>query len=219
MPAILENEDQNTSLLDQLQGQSGNPFLSRLQGAAEAVNADQLEEAERLYKEALELYPQYIGLGNPYVGLGDIYKSQGKTEQQIDVLKLFLDISEHGAAQAFELGQLYKDKGQTQLAASYIERSLQVAPYQSEVHSELGELYTELGQHRDAIRARKAVIALDPVDKSRAYYNLALSYHENGSPVEAKRATLQSLEIAPGFREAQKLLLELVPRFKNSSLN
>jgi hypothetical protein len=71
-------------------------------------------------------------------------------------------------------------------------------------------LYAEQDQHAKAVRARRAILALNPVDKANAYYELARSLYTNADVSEAKRAVLQSLELAPGFREAQKLLLACV---------
>jgi len=60
------------------------------------------------------------------------------------------------------------------------------------------------------IEERRIIIALNPLDKSKAYYNLALSFFNNGQKQEAKMEVLKSLEIAPGFRDAQKLLLKCI---------
>jgi len=125
-------------------------------------------------------------------------------------LTLFLERSEHGAEEARELGQLYESAGNLELATEYLERSLQNEPYDASIHELLAILHTRQGKHEDAVRARRAVVALNPVDKAKAYLDLAQSLYENKDIAEAKRATLQSLELAPGFRDAQKLLLKTI---------
>ena len=60
-----------------------------------------------------------------------------------------------------------------------------------------------------AVRAFRAVLALQPVDRAAAHADLAESYLRNGQRAEARRQTLAALEIAPSYRRAQDLLLEL----------
>ena len=54
-----------------------------------------------------------------------------------------------------------------------------------------------------------AVLALHPLDKAQANYDLARACHAAGDAKCAMDAVLAALEIAPDFRPAQKLLLEL----------
>ena len=60
-----------------------------------------------------------------------------------------------------------------------------------------------------AAREYRAVLALDPPDKAEAHYRLATAYQALSDPQNARRQVLAALEIAPGFRDAQRLLLEL----------
>jgi len=74
----------------------------------------------------------------------------------------------------------------------------------------LAELYGEEGRYSYESATRRIVLALNPIDRSRAYYYLALSLYNDNRVPDAKMEVLRSLEIAPGFRDAQKLLLECV---------
>jgi cellulose synthase operon protein C len=53
------------------------------------------------------------------------------------------------------------------------------------------------------------VIALHPLDVASAQYDLAEAYLGAGQRDKAEDAVLASLEAAPGFRPAQKLLLQI----------
>jgi len=77
-------------------------------------------------------------------------------------------------------------------------------------HEFLGRLYLDHDQPEEAVREFEVVLALDPVDKASAHYQLALALSASGERERARRQVLYSLEIAPGFEEAQELLLELV---------
>jgi cellulose synthase operon protein C len=53
------------------------------------------------------------------------------------------------------------------------------------------------------------VIALHPLDKASAEFNAARAYLALGQKDKAQDHLLASLEVAPGYKPAQKLLLQL----------
>ena len=53
------------------------------------------------------------------------------------------------------------------------------------------------------------MVALNPVDRAEALYQLAQAYYEAGDAPAAKREVLRALEDAPNFEKAQELLLKL----------
>jgi Tfp pilus assembly protein PilF len=52
-------------------------------------------------------------------------------------------------------------------------------------------------------------VALNPVDRAEAFYQLAVAYRDAGAPADARRSVLRALEEAPHFERAQELLLAL----------
>jgi len=73
----------------------------------------------------------------------------------------------------------------------------------------LGLLYFDLNNNVGAIREFKAVLDRDPIDPAQAHFNLARAYNQNHQTDQATDELLSALEAAPGFKPAQKLLLEL----------
>ena len=65
------------------------------------------------------------------------------------------------------------------------------------------------GDLAGAIAERRAIVALGPVDRAAAHFQLARTLHLNGDPAAARSAVLAALEIAPNYEEALDLLLEL----------
>jgi Tfp pilus assembly protein PilF len=53
------------------------------------------------------------------------------------------------------------------------------------------------------------VLALGPVDRAEATYQVALAYFRAGRVDDARRAVLAALERAPNFERAQDLLLQI----------
>ncbi len=65
------------------------------------------------------------------------------------------------------------------------------------------------GNSSGAVREFSAVLALKPLDKAGAEYDLAQAYMAAGDKAKAEESVLAALETAPGFRPAQKLLVEI----------
>jgi Flp pilus assembly protein TadD len=84
-----------------------------------------------------------------------------------------------------------------------------IYPIDNDLHERLGALWMDQGNLAGAIREFRAVTVHSPIDPADAYYQLARAYNANHQTDEARDALLSSLEAAPGYRPAQKLLLEL----------
>ena len=56
---------------------------------------------------------------------------------------------------------------------------------------------------------RQAVVALKPVDRAEALYQLALAHFEAGDRTAPRREVLRALEQAPSYQKAQELLLRI----------
>jgi tetratricopeptide (TPR) repeat protein len=78
-----------------------------------------------------------------------------------------------------------------------------------ELHRKLGDLLFTQKQYDGAIREYNAVVVSNPVDRAGAEFSLAQAYLGAGKKDKAQESVLAALETAPGYRPAQKLLLEL----------
>ena len=108
------------------------------------------------------------------------------------------------------LAALEEDAGKLGEAAGTLERLNYIYPVKDEdLHRRLGDLLYAQKRYDGAIREYNARIASNPVDKAGAEFNLAQAYFAAGLKDKAEETVLAALEIAPGYRPAQKLLLEL----------
>ena len=76
-------------------------------------------------------------------------------------------------------------------------------------HARLATVYGEEAAPEKVVRERRAVVALRPVDRAEALYQLALALRDAGQRPEARTQVIRALEAAPSFERAQQLLLEL----------
>jgi tetratricopeptide (TPR) repeat protein len=108
------------------------------------------------------------------------------------------------------LSELCEQAEDWQGVARNAERILAVNPLLRAPHRELAQAAERLGDRRRAIQAYRAVLRLDPTDPAETHYRLAQLLKEQGDLTAARRQVLMALEEAPRFRDAHRLLLELV---------
>jgi len=84
-----------------------------------------------------------------------------------------------------------------------------IYPEDEEMHRKLGELWLAQGNTAGAVREYQAVLAMKPLDMASAEFDVARAYYAEGDKAKAEESVLASLEAAPGFKPAQKLLLEI----------
>ena len=109
-----------------------------------------------------------------------------------------------------KLAVLQEEAGDNRGAAATLEKVNFIYPIKDDaMHKRLGNLYLGLGNPQFAVREFSAWLAEKPNDKADAHYHLARAYQSAHQPDKAEDHILEALEAAPGFRPAQKLLLEL----------
>jgi Flp pilus assembly protein TadD len=107
------------------------------------------------------------------------------------------------------LSKLREKTGDKSGAAAALEQAMFVHPYDPAAHERLAVLLAATGKLKEAVREKRAIVALKPVDKAAAYYQLALALEAAGDRTAARSEVLKALEIAPGYAAAQELLLRL----------
>ncbi|MCP4725139.1 MAG: tetratricopeptide repeat protein [bacterium] len=209
LPDLLGYDIENESYFEKLLGKQENKFLKILKEGWEELESGDINGAEEKFREALDIYPAFIQRGNPYAGLAEVYRRQENEQQLEETLRAYLQVTEYGAEESLELAQILLNKNNTKDAEMYLKKSFEVDPFEASAHKILAELYENRQQYNEAVSERRILVALDPLDKARAYYELALTLFNNKQYTDAKKEVLKSLELAPGFREAQKLLLKI----------
>ena len=183
--------------------------LLQLAAGQTLAKAGRADEAIAAFERAKALFPDYGGPQNAYVGLAAIYKARGDTKRAAQELSTMASLSETDYASSVELADLLIATGDKAGAAAALERAMFINPYDRTQHERLAELYKGVGDRAKVVRERKAIVALAPVDKATALYQLALAQHEAGDAAGARKSVLRALEDAPNFADAQRLLLTL----------
>jgi predicted Zn-dependent protease len=159
--------------------------------------------------DVLKLYPEYIGDASVYEILARAQLAADDKKRAIATLTAY----EHEGGESPEilgkLAALEEEAGDKPGSAATLNRINYVYPENENLHRHLGELWLAQGNNAGAVREFTAVLALKPLDKASAEYELAQAYFAQGDKAKAEESVLAALETAPGFRPAQKLLVEI----------
>ncbi|MGA3295526.1 MAG: tetratricopeptide repeat protein [Candidatus Acidiferrales bacterium] len=161
-------------------------------------------------EEVRRLYPDYVYDANVYEFLAEAYLAKGNKQAATAALTDYETIGGHNPVTLKKLASLEEDMGTPKEAAATLDRINYIYPVNDEqLHRHLGDLWFAQGNYPGAIREYTAVLATQPLDKASAQFNLAQAYFAAGQRDKAKENVLQTLEEAPDYRPAQKLLLQL----------
>ncbi|HUA21921.1 MAG TPA: tetratricopeptide repeat protein [Bryobacteraceae bacterium] len=174
------------------------------------------DSREKKYDEVLRIgnaiqadYPDYVLVGSVYEILADAYTAQGDKAGARKELEEYSQAGGRDPMLIEELATLEEQAGEPAKAAAALNRLNYIYPEDQELHKRLGDLLLAQNNLTGAIREYQAVLALKPLDQAGAHYQLAEALQKANRVDEARDEVLLSLEAAPGFKPAQKLLLEI----------
>ena len=184
-------------------------WRAQLKGLVEKSKAKDYKAVIAEAPQTVKLYPEYIGDANAYELLAVAQIADGDNQGATTTLTAYEKMGGENPDALKKLASLEEEAGQKQEAAATLDRVNFIYPEDEAMHRHLGDLWLGLGNNQGAVREYSAVLALGPLDRASAEYNVAQAYMAEGDRAKAEENVLEALEVAPGFRPAQKLLLQL----------
>jgi len=182
----------------------------RLVHLAQLSQERRYDEVAREGAAVIRMYPDYVYDGNAYEMLAQADLAQHNPQAAAEVLGDYQARGGHQPDTLKELARLEEQLGSPSDAAATLDRINYIDPaYDEDLHRHLGGLWLQAKNYAGAIREYRAVLAMQPLDKASAQFDLAQAYFAAGEHREAEDAVLASLEVAPGYRPAQRLLLQI----------
>lgn len=197
-------QQQFGTLLQQLE-----PWQKLRQAASAAIARSDWSEAEQTARRALALLPQDVDEGSPYLALARVYRETNRPEL-LDALQEYWHRGGHDPQALALLGQRLHLLGRSPEAIAVMQDINYVAPFDEQNHGVLGDWLLEAGRSNEALQEYQLALALKPTDLASAHLRLARAQLALHAVADARREVLSSLELAPNFAPAQKLLLQIV---------
>jgi len=106
-----------------------------------------LQVAEKLYKETLKTNPNHV---NAHNNLGIILLQSGKPRKAIICFEKAIEINPNHADAHNNLGVVFNELEEHQKAISSFEKAIQIQPNHVDAHNNLGAILEELGHVNEA---------------------------------------------------------------------
>jgi cellulose synthase operon protein C len=185
-------------------------WRNKLKDLAQLAKNKQYDEILKAGDDVIRMYPDYVEGANAYEVLAEAHLAKGDKRAAAAVLTQYEKIGGRNPDALKQLASLEEEQGNPKEAAATLDRINYIYPVNDEdLHRRLCDLWFNQGNQSGAIRECAAVVSLHPLDQASAQFSLARAYFAAGQRDNARDHLLASLEAAPGYRPAQKLLLDL----------
>jgi tetratricopeptide (TPR) repeat protein len=186
-------------------------WTKQIKDVNEAVKAKDWDKVIAEGPNVRDTYPDFVETGNVYRALTLAYLAKNDKPKAIEQLESWAAHGGRDPAALKQLSDLQAEAGNKKAAAAALEKLNFIFLKDDTAHQKLGNLYMDIGNPKGAIREYGAVLAGGTIDQAGAHYNLANAYHAAKNDDKALDQVYLALEAAPGYKPAQKLLLELDP--------
>ncbi len=176
----------------------------------ETVEAEDWRLAVAKASEAIELFPDYVDEGSPYIAKARAHRELGEDVLATSTLLEYRKRGGYDPDALIALARALGDANRTDESIDVFKDVLMFAPLRAEVHREFGDRLVAANRNREALVEYQAFLAMNPQDLAEAHYRLAKTYVTLEDRAKGREHLLYALEIAPHYREAQQLLLEVV---------
>ncbi len=181
----------------------------QLKALAKLADAKDDDGVIKAAPEVIKLYPEYVDDANAYEFLANAQLIKGNQQAAADALTAYEHEGGEDPPTLEKLASLEENLGHPKEAAATLERLNFIYPEDEDLHRTLGGLLLAQGDDKGAVREFSAVLAMKPLDMASARYDVARAYYAEGDKASAEESVLAALEAAPGYKPAQKLLLEI----------
>lgn len=180
-----------------------------LRASFAALDAENWAEAVAAAERAIFTFPDYVEPDSPYIAKARAHARLDDKEGEFLALETFWKKGGYAPRALMALAADYRERGEAEAALEVLRDVIWADPFMEAVHLQLGELYQETGNAAKALREYEVLLALNPVDKAQANLKLATAHRALGDRERTMEYLLTALDLAPQYRPAQQLLLEL----------
>lgn len=209
--APLSNGEEGTGDLQLLSAANPNHYTAGLAAATGLIRAEDYAGAEKRLLQLIKLYPADASGNGARKLLATVYERQELPEKQAEVLEEHLQRSGEDLQAAMKLLNLQLTAQAWTNALATGQLVMAIDPLQPRVLRSLLEVAEATDSESESIQLLNGLLELEPADAARWHYQLAEIYMDNDATA-ARRHVLLSLEQAPRYQDAHRLLLALTEK-------
>ena len=178
--------------------------------AARAMSASDWAALEDAANRLVELHPTYVEPDSPYLMLAKAFEESDRENEALTALRTFHELGGYEPGALKRYASMLVARDEPSLAIDVLTTVAMVQPLDNELHAELGKLFLETDRAEDALQSYEIVLAQGTFDKASAYFNIARAHRALGNDDATRDNLLLALDVAPGYRDAQRLLLDVM---------
>ncbi|CAL8141337.1 unnamed protein product [Orchesella dallaii] len=166
-----------------------------------ARNETRLEEADRLYRQAISMRADYT---QAYINRGDILLKMNRTKEAQEVYERALFYDSSNPDIYYNLGVVYLEQGKPSQALAYLDKALDFEPEHTQALLNSAIVLSELGDPslRPMAKQRlETLVARDPKNE-RAYFHLGMLSMDERDGDSAEKYFRQAITLKEDFRSA-----------------
>jgi tetratricopeptide (TPR) repeat protein len=177
--------------------------------SARLIEQREFAKAVPPLKKLIELFPEQIGHDCPYELLAGVHRELKQPDEERRVLEQYATRTDSAVPSLLRLIELESAAEDWTAAHETANRLLAINPLLPQTQRARAAAAEHLNQRPEAIAALEALLQMEPDDPAELHFRLAKLFHAAGD-ARAKSHILDALEAAPRYRDAQKLLLQIV---------
>ncbi len=181
------------------------------------VERREWEQAKGAARTLIDAAPEFAGNGNFYPVLASLHQELKEPEAERAVLEEYVQRADAAVPSLLRLIELQQADNDWSAVLKSIAMLRAINPLLPVVHRIAAEAAEQTGDSKIALAAWRARLALGTEDRAQAHFRVARLLHQQQDP-RARREVLMALEVAPRFRDAQQLLLDIIEEHAVSAL-
>ncbi len=174
------------------------------------VAAGEFEQAQKMLEKIRDLDAMTGERGDPLELLARVYDELDQPESERGTLEKIVSVSSDALPALRRLIEIAKAEQQWDETATYAMKIRSINPMLPEGHHAMAMAAEKLERPTDVVASLGALQQMDPVDPALLDFRMARALREIGDSDRAKYHVLRALEEAPRYRDAHRLLLQLV---------
>lgn len=187
-----------------------NNFPALQQYAKQLLAAKKWEAAKTPLKTLHTLHPTYIGPDSPPNLLALAHRELGETDKEREMLSQVAALEDDVVPVYLRLAEIAASQKEWSAVVEHANQAIAVNPLIKPPHQYLSEAAEKLGRDRQAIEGLLALAEMEPIDIAGLHFRIAQLYKRTKQYSEARRQVIRSLEEAPRYRAAHRLLLTIL---------
>lgn len=196
----------NPLQLAQLVASSPDNYWVQQRYAIYLIEDQQWDRAIEVLNKLHQMYPEDVDRDSALRLLAKVYRATDQVERERQTLHQVVDLDANAVDVYLRLLEMEAAAGNWNAVERLARQMIAVNPLLSSTYAYLGNACEQLDQSEEAIRAYTLLADLDPRDPAEIHFRLARLLEAQGEWESALRQVLKSLEEAPRFRDAHRLL-------------